>query len=128
MRQKIIGIFSLGFEDCELVLREGTGGEFYNCPGKGEIPRVKIGADVKEWRDLVAVLLHEAMEFALNRLRCRYSCSYDFGNDAGGYIFVLDHPQFSDCCARAAEFLALSLPVLAKEWPKFQRVKPEGKP
>lgn len=121
MRQKIVGVFSFGFEDCQLVLREGTGGEFYNCPGKGEIPRIKIGADVKEWKDIVSVLLHEATEFSMNRLRCRYNRDYDMGFDHAGYMFILDHPTFSDCCARVGEFISLSLPTLAREWEKFKK-------
>lgn len=121
MRQKIIGVFSCGFEDIELVLREGNGGEFFNAPGHGEIPSIKIGADVQEWKEVVSCLLHESMEFTMNRLKCRWDCSYDLGKDHSSYLFVLDHPTFSDCCARVADFLALSLPPLAREWPKFNK-------
>ena len=51
MKQIIVGIYSVGFEDVEIVLREGTGGEFFNCPEKGHCPRIKIGADVSNWTD-----------------------------------------------------------------------------
>ena len=50
MTQVIVGVYTMGYEDVEIVLREGTGGEFYNCPGKGQIPRIKIGADVERNR------------------------------------------------------------------------------
>ena len=130
MRQKIIGVFPCGFEDVELVLRSGNGAEFYNCPGRGEIARIKIGADVKEWRDVVSALVHEATEYTMNRLRCRFDRSYDMGNDASSYLFVLDHPTFSDCCARVATFLVEALPQLSREWDRWRKRKkstPKGK-
>lgn len=125
MRQKIVGVFSIGFEDCQLVLREGTGAEFYNCPGVGECPRIKVGADVKLWREVVANVLHEAMECYFNRLRCRYDCSYDLAQDHAGYLFVASHPEFSDACARVGAFLSEALPALRSEWKKWPR-RPRG--
>lgn len=123
MRQKVVGIFSTGFEDCQLVLREGVGGEFYNCPGVGECPRIKVGADVEEWREVVSSVLHEVTEFCLHRLRCRYDCTYDLARDHAGYLFVADHPMFSDVCARSAWFLVESLPALKAEWEGWKRRK-----
>ncbi len=127
MKQKIIGVFSIGFEDIQLVLREGTGGEFFNWPGEGEIPRIKIGADYDKWKDVVAALLHEAAEFAMNRLRCRLNRDYDMGGDHSGYVFMMSHPEFSDVCARVADFLAASLWQLHKEWKAWKRQPKEKK-
>jgi len=121
MRQKIIGVFPIGFEDVELVLRDGNGGEFFNCPEPGKCPRIKIGADVKEWKDIVAVLVHEAMEFRMNRCRARFDPSYDVGKDHGSYLFVMDHQIFSDCCAQVGELLVCSLPALAVAWKKWKK-------
>ena len=121
MIQRVIGTYSFGFEDCQLVLRNGTGGEFYNCPGRGEVPRIKIGADEKEWKDVVGVLLHEAMEFSMNRLGCRYEDSYDLGRDMSAYLFVMRHQTFSDCCARAGDFVSSCLPDLSAAWSKWRR-------
>ena len=120
MNQKIVGVYSLGFEDIELVLREGTGGEFYNCPGKGQIPRIKIGADVNQWKEIVSVFLHEAFEFTYNRLGCRYSDSYDMGNDSASYLFIASHIKFSDACARVGEGVATALPDLSIAWKKWK--------
>ena len=125
MKQRIVGVFSIGFEDCQLVLREGTGGEFFNCPGKAKIPRIKIGADTR-WGEVVAAVLHEAMEFTLNRLRCRYDCSYDLAQDHAGYVFMATHPQFSDACSRSALFLAECHDKLKKDWRAWNR-RPSGK-
>lgn len=127
IKQVIVGTFSTGFEDCQLVLREGEGAEFYNCPGVGECPRIKIGADVESWKDIVAAVLHEVMEFCFNRLKCRYDCSYDLGRDHAGYLFVSSHPMFSDACARASHFLAECLPGLKSSWERWRKNKAEGK-
>lgn len=121
LKQVIVGVYSFGYEDIELVLREGDGGEFYNCPGKGEIPRIKIGADSKQWRDILSIFLHEAFEFTFNRLGCRYSDSYDMGNDSASYLFVASHIKFSDACARVGEGIATALPDLSRAWVKWQK-------
>lgn len=119
MKQIVVGIYSLGYEAIELVIREGNGGEFYNRPGKGQVPRIKIGADVDAWKDVVSVFLHECFEFIFNRLQCRYEKSYDMGADASGYLYVATHPQFSDVCARVGEGVATALPDLSKAWKKW---------
>ena len=120
MKQKIIGIYSMGYEDVEIVLREGDGGEFYNCPGKGQIPRIKIGADVEQWKDVVSTFLHEAFEFTFNRLGCRYDDSYYLSKDHSSYLFVATHVKFSDACARVGEGVAVALPDLCTAWEKWK--------
>ena len=127
MKQKIIGVYYFGNEQIELVLREGTGGEFYATPEKGHIPRIKVGAD-KEWQQVVSALVHEAFEFAALRNRGRYDPCGDFSNDHSSYLFVMTHPIFSDCCARVAELLTSAVPVLAHEWNAWKKdSKKKGK-
>ena len=121
MKQVIIGIYDIGYEQIELVLREGTGGDFWNVPERGHIARIKVGADQKEWRVVVGALLHESFELVANRLQLRYDCSDDMGRDHAGYVFVMPHNKFSDCCQKTAEFLAKALPDLARAWKKWNR-------
>lgn len=123
MRQKIIGTYEAGFEAVELVLREGTGGEFYTIPEKGKICRIKIGGDYKRWDEVVNVLLHEIVELQLFRKDCRLENSNDISRDHAGYLFVATHPQFSDAIAKAAEFIAPALPDLAKAWAQWKKKK-----
>ena len=121
MKQKIVGTYRLGGEYVELVLREGTGGEFYYTPSPAHISRIKIGADYDEWRDIVLVFLHESMELALSRIKCRYSKIDDFGEDLHGYLFIMRHEDFSDACGRVADFTVGALPVLALAWKAWKR-------
>lgn len=121
MRQKIVGVFRLGDEFCELVLREGTGGEFYFTPGDGHVPRIEIGGDYDSWGRVVNCLVHESVEFSLARLKCRFLSQDDNGDDAHGYLFVASHPDFSDACARAAIFITDALPPLATKWKGWKK-------
>ena len=123
MKQKVIGNFYMGYTQYQLVLREGTDGEFYLCPGDGEIPRIKIGADYKTWQEVVTVLLHEAYEACLSVNKCRMQVTEDLSNDHSGYVFLMTHVQFSDCCARVSEFITEALPKLATEWKRFKKKK-----
>lgn len=123
MRQKIVGTYEFGYEKAELVLREGDGGEFYLLPGDIDCPRIKVGADQPDWRALIAVLLHEAFEFACARVGLRYSPSDDLGRDHAAYVFVMDHPRFTKTCALVADFAAQCLPDLEKAWKKWKAKK-----
>ena len=121
MKQKIIGTFFMGRTEVELVLREGDGGEFYIAPERGKIPRIKIGADVKEWRTIVSVLLHESLELVMDDMYLRYRTSKEIAGDAASYLFIFNHsPQFSEICARVGDFITDALPVLATEWKKWK--------
>lgn len=122
MRQKIVGVYELGYEQVQLVIREGTGGEFWFLPETGKVPRMKIGADA-EWKAVVAALLHESFELAMCRKGVRWLPDPNLGNDHASYLFVLTHPQFSDACAMASEYLVASLPDLAKAWRKWKKKK-----
>jgi len=122
MKQKIIGVYPCGGEEVQLILREGTGGEFYTMPGKGCIARIKVGADAGHgWSFLVGTLMHEVMEFSMTRAGLRYGPAPDYSLDNGNYLFVMTHTQFSEASARAAMFLAAALPDLSGAWKKWKR-------
>jgi hypothetical protein len=89
MKQRIVGTYYMGSEQAQLVLREGTGGEFFTCPEVGSVPRIKIGADQSRWSDVVSLLLHEVIEFQMLRNFARYSPCGFFGNDHAEYLFVI---------------------------------------
>ncbi len=125
MKQRLIGVFRLGHEQIEVFAREGIGGEFYTCPEDGKLPRIKVGFDLC-WKDVVSVLHHEAMEFAMMRLECRFNPGSDFARDHSSYLFVMTHPQFSEAAARTAWFLADSLPRMGqvfRVWCKNRKPK-----
>lgn len=121
MKQKIVGVYNIGSEDVELVLRDGTGGEFYATPEDGHIARIKVGADYKEWHSVVETLLHEAMECAACRMKCRFVQLDKWSEDLSGVTIIMSHSDFSDACARVGLFVSEALPDLARAWKAWGR-------
>lgn len=120
MKQKTVGTYEVGYECIQLVIREGTGGEFWFLPGDIKTPRIKIGVD-ETWLIVRTALLHEIQELILARLKCRFHPFDDLGNAHDSYIFTIDHHNFSDLCYRVSEFLDSCIPDLKKayrEWHK----------
>ena len=121
MKQKIVGVYDMGIDQTQLVLREGFGGEFWVTPEKGHVSRIKVGADYKYWHEVVSVLLHESFELAMTRAGVRFSPAPDYGHDMAGYLFAFNHPQYSDICGRVGTYMSDALPDLAREWKKWRR-------
>jgi len=120
MKQKIVGVYYAGNESIQLVIGEGYGGEFYTTPEKGSVARIKIGMD-SEWDTVLISLFHEIFEILFDRLKCRYKPSSDLSNSMASYLFVADHQDFGDVCARAAEFVNGCLGDLKKEYKLWHR-------
>lgn len=121
IKQKIIGTYYIGRDCVEVVLREGDGGEFYFIPELGHIPRIKIGAGYDEWREIVSVLLHEAMEFVMSKLKHRYSKTEVFPpRESSDCVFILSHSDFSDVCARVADLISCCIGDLKTEWENWK--------
>ncbi len=120
MTQIVIGSYECGYDNVDVVLRDGTGGEFYLTPEPGKCARLKVGAD-GPWGAILKRFMHEAIEFAATRALCRYTPSIDMANDNGGYLFVMSHLQMSHVAACVAELSARALPDLCagyKAWNK----------
>jgi len=121
MKQKIVGVYEFGYDQVQIVLREGTGGEFWMIPEKGSLPRIKIGADCELWRQVIEVFFHEAFEIAMTRSQLRYRQHDAMGMGHDGYIFFFNHNQFTDLCSRVGELSANALPDLSRAWGKWNK-------
>ena len=114
MNQKRLGVFPLGHENVELVaILDDGGGAFYFAPDRESPGRIKVGLGYKHWDQVVATLLHETMEYAMDRHKLRYEKTQNLCNDHAGYLFVMDHCAFSEVCACVASFVVPALPKLA---------------
>jgi hypothetical protein len=122
MKQKIVGVYRAGSDQVQLVIREGTGGEFYTIPEKGSIARIRVGVDYDEWGQCVSVLLHEIGEFIRTKTGNRLIID-NFSSDTGDYIFHYTHAEFSDICTREGMFLVEALPDLADAWKEWKKNK-----
>jgi len=119
MRQKIVGVYDLGWEQVQLVLTEGENGRYLYIPEKDSLPRMEIGGDVSSAGELIGIVLHEATEMSLDRLRVRHIVIGSMGGGNSDIRFFYDHGIHQDACARVGEFLAACLPDLAKAWKKW---------
>lgn len=122
MNQRIIGSYELGHQSVQLVIRDGSGGEFYTVPEIGSTPRIKVGGDVT-WFRAVETLHHEAMELAMTMVGVRYAPAPDNGCDAGNYLFCMSHAQFSEASARTGQYMAACLPDLSRAWTKWRKAR-----
>ncbi len=122
-----VGRFYLGWRQVDLFAtmppHEG-GGCFYYSPEDGKLPRIKVSIQYKEWNTIVAILLHEAMEFAMEDHRLRFSGSAQIADSHASYLFVMTHEQFCECAAICGIFMADCLPELAHA---YEANKKKGK-
>ncbi len=122
MKQKFVGTYELGHENIDIYLREGTGGEFYTTPEEGRLPRIKIGYDYKQFYGVLNVLIHEALELSLDRLRCRCEPSADLSLDHAQYIFIVNHVLFSEACMQLAMLIRQCEHDLFKAWKIWRKL------
>jgi len=108
------------------TIKNESGGYFYFCPEPSALPRIKIGLDHDEWWRCLAVAMHEAQEAVAAMINLRYrSADNDYSGENGLYTFHMDHGQFAEMNAQAAEFLAIVVPKLAAAWDRLHsRSKP----
>jgi len=114
MEQVYFGVYSLNNINVDVyLLPNESGGEFYFSPDKVSLPRIKIGLNFKDWDDVVAVAIHESMEFLLTQKGFRFRQSGRFTNDHADFTFIYNHADFTELCARQAFFLVSLIPKLA---------------
>lgn len=122
MRQKIVGNYPLGPLNVQLVLREGTGGEFWTNPDEAGVPLIKVGADHEGgWTRVVEITLHEALELVMTLRGHRLIREPDYAHDSAGFLFVMDHSQFSEVTAQTGMFLGAALPDLNRAYKKWRK-------
>ena len=116
MKPRCLGDYEIGYESVSLYTRDGYGAELVYQRDDANCPVICIGMDADDWWQIVARLLHEALELTFLRKGCRFCPSGDLSADTGAYHFFCDHYAFSSCCADVADFLVRALPDLEKAW------------
>jgi len=120
MKTKRVGYYEIGPTQVELVVKGGNGGGFDAGAKPGCVTQIWIGVD-GEWNEVVSVLLHEALEFCFMHAGLRYCPAPDYSDDNGGYLFSMDHTQFSEATARAGGFVAAAIPDLCLQFKKWKK-------
>ena len=120
MKQVIVGTYEMWYARFRIYLRPGTGADFDRIPDDGGLPVIRIGADAKHWRRVVASLVHEAQEISMQDLGLSFQPFPSLSDGSANYTFVMNHEQFNECCCRAGDLLSSALPDLAKAWKKWK--------
>jgi hypothetical protein len=108
----------------ELFAIAGDSGGSFSCAGPAAV--ITVGIGYESWWRVVNVLLHEAAEMAAMEMGTRFSMEPDYSGGSDTWRFFMDHNQFSEVIARAANFAAACLPDLARVYNATRR-KPKRK-
>lgn len=114
-----LGTFSLGHENIELWVDPRLGGGTVTIqPDERALTRITVGPH-DTLSELVATLLHEALELALSREGCRF-CSDRSSDNAADCVFFADHQMFDRAVASSGAFLTDVFPKLVR-LPAFRK-------
>lgn len=120
MKTKLLGTFPIGPGQATLYVSDDSGG-LCSISSTMPVPEITIGLNEEAWDQVLSVLLHEAFECVAMQSRLHYEPSIQFAGENGRYLFVMDHYQFSEVCAKVGLFVAESVPVLAASYNRFKR-------
>lgn len=117
----VLGTWKLAGVNVQVVVDwTKIGGSFYFAPDAKGPPRIRVGCD-HGWPDVVAVLMHEALELVLTLAGQRFKSCQGWGHNHGDYIFHLDHNQFCQAVDKLADFCTVVMPVLAHAYSTRKR-------
>jgi hypothetical protein len=117
-----LGTFELNHEKIDLFVdRESDGGAFNLNPEEKPRGYIRIGLLYDDWDACLDTLLHEVYEYQLARMGCRYDSTNSTGTTMDGFLFVLDHQQFTHMHCVAASFLNLTINRLKQAYHKHAK-------
>lgn len=120
-RARKVGVYDLGSEPVELWIRSGRGGATSARPLEGKLARMDIGVDHDDFPDVLAVLVHEAVEYVMVRVGVEYVPFMDFSQESANRLIVETHCQHSEVCARAGIFMGVCVFDLHKAWKQWRK-------
>jgi hypothetical protein len=120
----LVGTYTLGYDNVRIELDGDTAGGaaaiWYN-PADGGCQKIVMSCKGRSWADGVSSLLHEAMESMMHRRGMGYYRAHTLRETTDGYMFLMSHLRFSECCDWMGSFLAACLPDLSAAWRKINK-------
>lgn len=113
-----VGRYELGTWTVTLYLNPNEGGGSFDAVSDGI--EIVVGGK-RPWAGVVGVLVHEAMELCLSDMRARFKPDIDYADSADGYLFAMNHEQFSEACARVGIFVASCINDLCDAYRRSKR-------
>ena len=129
--RKLIGSYPMGAISVDVwVDPDRNGGSFctdgkpWDPPERGlGRPTIDLGLDDKSVIDVASTLLHEAFELYCSLRGHRYDTYPSYGNGMDAFVFILKHPDLSECMGCIGMLVGRALPVIAKEYQKLKKAK-----
>jgi hypothetical protein len=121
-----VGVYALGPASVELWVDDETASANFSLFVDGELgklPRIRVGTRRRTWHGVFETMMHEVVEMAMVQVCCRWAPNPDYATSNAGYLFVVNHEQFSDVVSRAAEFIADAGAPLLREFKRSARRK-----
>lgn len=87
---------------------------------------ITVGVNHHRWRHCLAVLMHEALEFAFMEMGLRFQYSPRWSDSHANYSFLMTHEQFSEAVDRSAEWIAFAQVEMAKVHKQTKFLKDES--
>lgn len=113
MKQKTVGTYSDGVNPYLVILVEGDDA----C---GNRALITIGGDVSE-AELFDSLLHEIQELIYIAMGLKYKPFDQQVNFGGKIMFIFDHADYCEICARVGKFMVKAWPDLLKAWKQWRK-------
>lgn len=108
-----LGSYPIGFNYVDLWLDPHLwGGSFSWAREVGGNTKMVIGIADEKYGNTLAVTMHEAVEMCAVEMGLRFTPSDGEIEASDCYRFIMDHNQFSEVLARAAQFICAIQPDL----------------
>jgi hypothetical protein len=85
-------------------------------PRAGEPPAIVVGLREQDFDDVVSTLLHEVFELQCTLAGHRLDRAPNYGGSSDAYVFLLRHPDLSECMGCVGMFVSRALPLLRKAY------------
>lgn len=120
---KNLGRYDMGIRVVDLIADSDDFGAHFNLVSRRNkgMTTIHLGMKSIHWGKIVGILTHEITELVLTEMGLRYIPSPDLSEDNGGYLFSMNHTQFSEVTARVGLFLASALPDVRKYFDWLQK-------
>lgn len=130
-----VGRYQIGSEMIQVLGQAREYGGFFDSSPTSDyhpdeiigVPRIVVGFAAASWRFVLDVLMHEASEFALVQLSCRYDRTDSRGSSSARYHFFFSHEQFAEANTRTAFFIAKAQLDVCNAWRQFKREEKQSK-
>lgn len=121
---KKLGTYQLGHEWVDVQIDPSTkDAAVFWVASQKKNTQIVIGINDSEFWEVYGSLLHEAFEAVADTQRLRYKHASSFAKCSDAFLFVMDHRQYTEVCARVGAFIESVHDDLKKAYDKHYNGK-----